>query len=48
MSDTESEENLEIEIEPERIKEYTLTEAIQDGLEHILRSIIFWESDDKK
>jgi hypothetical protein len=43
-----------IEIEPEIIemeekqKEYTLTEAIQDGTEHILRSIIFWESEDKK
>ena len=39
------------EIEPEELeiqKEYTLTEAIQDGTEHILRSIIFWESDDKK
>jgi hypothetical protein len=49
MSDTESEENLEIEIEKEeKQKEYTLTEAIQDGTEHILRSIIFWESEDKK
>ena len=39
------------EIKPEiieEIKEYTLTEAIQDGTEHILRCLIFWESDDKK
>ena len=39
---------LEEEEEPEIQKEYTLAEAIQDGTEHILRSIIFWESDDKK
>jgi hypothetical protein len=44
------EEILEIDeiIEPERQKEYTLTEAIQDATEHILRYVIFWESDDKK
>jgi hypothetical protein len=45
----EIEEIAEIEIEiEEKQKEYTLTEAIQDGTEHILRSIIFWESEDKK
>jgi hypothetical protein len=35
-------------IELERQKEYTLTEAIQDATEHILRYVIFWESDDVK
>jgi hypothetical protein len=44
----ESIEEKREEIKPEIIKEYTLTEAIQDATEHILRYIIFWESDDKK
>lgn len=35
-------------VEPEKPKKYTLTEIIQDGIEHILRYVIFWESDDIK
>ena len=42
------ESEIEEIVEPEKIKEYTLTEAIQDATEHILRYVIFWESDDKK
>ena len=30
------------------IKSCTITEMIQNGIEYILRRIIFWESDDKK
>ena len=47
IAEPEIEEIEEIE-EPEIIKEYTLTEMIQDGIEHILRCVIFWESEDTK
>jgi hypothetical protein len=44
----EIEPEIKPEIKPEIQKEYTLNDAIHDATEHILRSIIFWESDDKK
>lgn len=46
----ESEEIVEPKnVEKKIVKEkYTLTEMIQDGLEHILRYVIFWESEDTK
>jgi hypothetical protein len=48
IEELEEPEKIKEPEEPERQKEYTLTEAIQDATEHILRCIIFWESEDKK